>query len=338
MTQTLTENTQDSSYQTKIRGIHVAQEIKDRTNGRVFEVYWVHLPEHTDIRSQGYVGITCQGTATRFVKHRSDALNRDKKWVFHRAIRKYGYKNLIVETILVCDYEYALQMENNLRPNTYIGWNVCEGGGTGFLEGLEKLHGTPEFSKMRSDHMYSAWQDEGYVEKVMNSRKKYFDETPPWRREGNAVNHTAWGLAGTYYVLHNELGWNAAKISNYIMYSNGSICRVWEYISKNDWNPTQDEDYMDLYPIPTLQEIVEVYGDPEQYHMSWSRKDAAVVWKVADELYELFHSDVPLADMARHADATWHQTHKIHRKFQNGWNPYEDLRWLVEFKGYKHEH
>lgn len=337
MTTTLKKNTQNSNYQTRISGTHVAEEIKNRLEDKVFEVYWVRLAEHKDITSEGYVGITCQGTSTRFMKHRSHANNGNEDWLFHNAIRKHGHKNLLVDTMLVCDYKYALEIENKLRPRTFIGWNTCEGGGGGFLEGLEKLHGTPEFSKMRSEHMYGAWQDEEYVEKLMKSRKNYYDNTPPWRREGNAVNHLSWKMAGVCYLLHSKFGWNNGKISNYLMLNKGSMCRVFDYF-KDGWNPLEDMDYQDMYPTLPLESVVEIYGDPEQYHISWRRSGSSPVWKVADELYDMFHRGTPLAQMAKHADATWHQTHKIHRKFENGWNPYKDLRWLVDFRGYIHEH
>jgi len=326
-----------SNYQTQTKGIHVAEDIKSRSKDKVFEVYWVHLPVHTDIKSQGYVGITCQGALVRFYKHKSEAINLGKDWVFHRAIRKYGHKNLIVETILVCDYDYARGMEESLRPERYTGWNTCEGGGVGFLEPLENLHGTPEFSKMRSDYMLSAWQDEDYKNKMMASKKIYFEETPPWRRAGNAVNHTAWKLAGICYILHTKLGWGRAKAANYLLFSEGSISRVFDHIV-DGWNPTEDGDYLDMYDVPSLMSIEDIYGDTSQYHMSWKRKDASGVWGIADDLYYLYTKDVPLKDIAKYANVTWHQTHKIYKRFAGGWNPNLDLRWRADFKGYVHEH
>jgi len=32
-------------------------------------VYWIHLPEHTDIASQGYVGVSNTTASKRFTHH-----------------------------------------------------------------------------------------------------------------------------------------------------------------------------------------------------------------------------------------------------------------------------
>lgn len=89
-------------------------------------IYWIHLANHTDILSEGYVGITEMTVDKRFSTHLKDS--KSKGLPIHRAIRKYG-NQLIVTTICECSTNYALFLEEKLRPSEKIGWNLVKGGG-----------------------------------------------------------------------------------------------------------------------------------------------------------------------------------------------------------------
>lgn len=89
-------------------------------------VYWIHLPEHTDILTQGYVGVSHKGAEYRFKEHLSLA-GRGSKLPVHSAIRKYGNK-LLVDTVIQGDIDYCYLMEVKLRPEPCIGYNICPGG------------------------------------------------------------------------------------------------------------------------------------------------------------------------------------------------------------------
>lgn len=323
-------------YRTSINNEHVAEEIKSRETGKVYEVYWIRKSDHTDVKTQGYVGITCQGVRKRYHKHVSEAASKVQEYVFHRALRKYGRDNLVADVLCICDEEYARYLEYCLRPDDFIGWNTTQGG-LGNSKGLREVTSSDEFSKMRSDHMYSAWQNEDYRGKLLSSRKDYFNSVPAWRRRGNAVNHFAWSLAGKFYTLYKELGWKKAKICNYMMVDGGSFCRIYDYIVAG-WNPLEDEDYCEKYPPKTYDEIIDEFGDPNQYHLSWQRSGASDAWRIADTLKDVFDSGGGVKDIAKEAGVTWHQAHKIHRRFTKGWSPLEDPRWLRDFKGYEHEY
>ena len=41
-------------------------------------VYWIHLPEHTDIYSQGYVGVS-NNPVRRLLEHQTDSKNNNHK-------------------------------------------------------------------------------------------------------------------------------------------------------------------------------------------------------------------------------------------------------------------
>ena len=113
------------------------------------EVYWIHLPEHTDLFSEGYVGVTTKSAKDRFQEHVvASTLNKKKHLKVSNAIRKYRPENLIVETLIICDIEYALDLESKLRPRCEIGWNISPGGSK---PPVRKGPMGPDFSKRLSE-------------------------------------------------------------------------------------------------------------------------------------------------------------------------------------------
>ncbi len=91
-------------------------------------VYWIHLPEHTDILSQGYVGITSKTVAERYKGHlKALKSKKSSHIIFYKALKKH-LSRILVTTILEADLEYAKLIENKLRPKIKIGWNTAEGG------------------------------------------------------------------------------------------------------------------------------------------------------------------------------------------------------------------
>jgi predicted GIY-YIG superfamily endonuclease/ribosomal protein L37AE/L43A len=88
------------------------------------QVYWIRTQDHSDIFSQGYVGVT---------KH-FDQRMKQHNWnhpnpYFANAIAKYGWDNLVKSVVLVADEDYCLDIEQKLRPAKEIGWNIVPGGG-----------------------------------------------------------------------------------------------------------------------------------------------------------------------------------------------------------------
>lgn len=87
-------------------------------------VYWIRHADHTDMTTQGYIGVT-HNADRRFVQHSRSKGN--PHFVF--AIKKYGWDNLIKTQILIAEEEYCLEIERKLRPANSIGWNCAIGGG-----------------------------------------------------------------------------------------------------------------------------------------------------------------------------------------------------------------
>lgn len=91
-------------------------------------VYWIHLPEHTDISKEGYVGFTSRTVDQRFAHHKQSMTEAKlSHYVLYRAMKKYG-KRLIVTTLVEGSQEYCLEVEGRLRPLPSMGWNMSCGG------------------------------------------------------------------------------------------------------------------------------------------------------------------------------------------------------------------
>ena len=87
-------------------------------------VYWIHHPTHTDMFSQGYVGVSVNAER-RWEEHLKKSDNRHLK----SAINKYGWDTLVKKQILISDKQYCLDIEKKIRPTDDIGWNLVAGGG-----------------------------------------------------------------------------------------------------------------------------------------------------------------------------------------------------------------
>lgn len=87
-------------------------------------VYWIHHTEHTDMFTQGYIGIT-KNFKQRMRFHKMLKCNA----YFSNAIKKYGWDNLVKKVMLVSDKDYCIDIETKLRSQNSIGWNLVKGGG-----------------------------------------------------------------------------------------------------------------------------------------------------------------------------------------------------------------
>jgi hypothetical protein len=87
-------------------------------------VYWIRQKDHTDIFSQGYVGVS-----SRFSRRLWEHENKTQNAHFQHAIKKYGWDSLIKEKVIIGDEDYCYEMEAKLRPTEKMGWNLVVGGG-----------------------------------------------------------------------------------------------------------------------------------------------------------------------------------------------------------------
>lgn len=87
-------------------------------------VYWIAHKDHTDMFSQGYIGVS-KNHKKRWYNHSWKRENVH----FNNAINKYGWNNLQKKIVLIAEDDYCLDIEAKLRPTKNIGWNIAIGGG-----------------------------------------------------------------------------------------------------------------------------------------------------------------------------------------------------------------
>lgn len=81
------------------------------------KVYWVKTAEMSDVNSEGYVGVTVMEISERLYFH-----NRNNRF-------PDGYDS--VELIFEGTDSECLDLEFELRPTWYVGWNIAPGGQAG---------------------------------------------------------------------------------------------------------------------------------------------------------------------------------------------------------------
>jgi hypothetical protein len=88
-------------------------------------VYWLHLPEHTDITSQGYIGVSIN-PKQRLWEHKNDA----RKGTHHNKYleRIINKQELIQSIVFTGDAKECYTYEEELCPTKNIGWNLNKGG------------------------------------------------------------------------------------------------------------------------------------------------------------------------------------------------------------------
>ena len=105
-----------------------------------YSIYWIRLAEHTDMFTQGYIGIS-KCAEKRWDQHCKRPGNRHLKF----AINKYGWTNILKSKIVVGEKDYCLNIEKQLRLSDDIGWNITSGGGL------------PPISKKGQGKGHTAW-------------------------------------------------------------------------------------------------------------------------------------------------------------------------------------
>jgi group I intron endonuclease len=93
--------------------------------GRIYKIT-------NQLNGKFYIGMTRKKLKYRFNNHCYDALIRNSNSYFHKAIRKYGKENFIIEEIEICDKnlpDREVFWISELRPD----YNQTIGGDNGIL-------------------------------------------------------------------------------------------------------------------------------------------------------------------------------------------------------------
>jgi hypothetical protein len=93
------------------------------------EVYWIRAPHHSDMTSEGYVGVSKNANKRWLYGHKwAHTKGRHDNPRLSNAIAKHGWDSLIKTVVVVADEAYCYELENKLRPTSDIGWNLASGG------------------------------------------------------------------------------------------------------------------------------------------------------------------------------------------------------------------
>ena len=96
----------------------------------ITQVYWIRASHHSDVTSEGYVGVSNNAKKRWLYGHRwAHRKKRHDNNLFSNAISKYGWDNLIKTVLVIADKEYCYDLERKLRQTKEIGWNLVAGGG-----------------------------------------------------------------------------------------------------------------------------------------------------------------------------------------------------------------
>lgn len=92
-------------------------------------LYWLHLSSHTDVFTQGYVGVTTRLIDIRFKEHCSRFYNSYNPYnPLHLAFAEHGIENILKTRLCVCSANEVYDIEKIFRPFEYMGWNSAQGG------------------------------------------------------------------------------------------------------------------------------------------------------------------------------------------------------------------
>ncbi len=97
----------------------------DSSMTQTYYLYWIHRKAHTDMQTEGYVGIT-ENPEQRFRDHTRKKSRSGTHLI--NAINRYSdIEYEVVESF--SDLQTCLNRERSLRPEEGIGWNMAPGGG-----------------------------------------------------------------------------------------------------------------------------------------------------------------------------------------------------------------
>jgi hypothetical protein len=94
------------------------------------QVYWIRAIHHSDVTSEGYVGVSQNASKRWAYGHKwAHTKGRHENPRLSNAITKHGWDSLVKTVLVVADESYCYDLERKLRPTDSIGWNLATGGG-----------------------------------------------------------------------------------------------------------------------------------------------------------------------------------------------------------------
>ena len=92
-------------------------------------VYWIRAQHHSDVRTQGYIGVARNASKRwKYGHFWSQKNNRHDNPKLSNAIAKHGWDNLVKEILVIAPEAYCYELEAKIRPAEGLGWNIAIGG------------------------------------------------------------------------------------------------------------------------------------------------------------------------------------------------------------------
>lgn len=169
-----------------------------------YVVYWIRRREHSNINTEGYVGIT-NNFCRRTQFHMKYCYDNPR---LKRAIAKY--QDIVIDVVYEGTKEECQARESIFRPLRLIGWNIAEGGGM------------PPNNKGKK---WSETHREKYLQSI-NERQSNFRTTEQRRKGINTRKQNG-------YVEGKNL--KPERIIDTIWWTNGQINRRSKLSPGDEW-------------------------------------------------------------------------------------------------------
>lgn len=203
-----------------------------------YSVYWIRLSEHSDVKSEGYVGISNNPTR-RFKEH----CKCERDGILSNAIRKHGEKNLVLDVIEEgISFQEAKRLEKEMRPKMRIGWNTMTGGSVppsnkGVIrpDQSEKMKGknNPFYGKTHSDEVkqtlsenMSGVKNPFYGKKRPEHSKKMKEKVGKDYPKFRGYFITPIGKFDSYKTASEKTGIKLSSLYNYCYSSDKTISKL----------------------------------------------------------------------------------------------------------------
>lgn len=296
---------------------------------RVYELYWIREPHHTNIKKEGYVGITCKGVERCFNEHCWTA-EKGEGWTLQSKIREHGKDNLLATTVCIGGFDYIKDLELKLRPYPYIGWNHAKGGGG---------H-TPEFASERQKRTAQKMKEDGTdlirIERYKESMKKYWDDEEFLASRAESLRKS-WEGADERRKNASEVAkanWEDPVLREQMMDSIRETIQSPEHREKMSevhterWANASEEDREKHRQGASKAALKRYSENPWWRHPSCNQYSA----KYAGKAYEVWSSQKAGHKKIEQIFGLPHYSlDSLIKRFRKGWNPFEDQLWMKEF-------
>lgn len=268
-------------------------------------VYWIHLPEHTDMFSEGYIGFTSKEVSVRYKEHLKHSKRKVGKNIVHKAISKYE-SSIVVDTLVEGSDEYCLYLEEKFRPTEFVGWNMAVGGAAPML-GRKR---TQESKNNQSKSQLAANFKHTEETKLLIGKSKIGKPRSQDLKDKVSLANKGRKLSSAHKEAISSF--NKGKIV-----SDETRAKLSSLFKGRPF--TEDARAANTAYLKSLR--------PWENNAA---KKSRPAWLLADSIWEYMQDfpDFGSRKIAKEFKMPLGHVERIHKAIRNGWNPTQDLDWL----------